>query len=98
MDGRIPRPSMKLLPALSALSGKRARGAAGPAISLGRRGAARDLIEKGCPTVVAATRRAALDTTNGQAQGAPGAKQTAADESLRCAAPTRSEETPAPEL
>ena len=36
--------------------------------------------------------------TNGQASGAPGAKQTAADESLRCAAPTRGEETPAPEL
>ena len=83
MDGRIPRPSMKLLPALSALSGQRARGAAGPAISLGRRGAASDLLEKGCPTAVAATQRAALGT-NGQAQGAPGALPAAADESVRC--------------
>ena len=57
-DGRtMPAPSheMKLLAALSALSEQRARGAAGPAISLGRRGAASDLIEKGCPVVVAAT-------------------------------------------
>ena len=35
---------------------------------------------------------------NGQAQGAPGALPPAADESVRCAPPTRSEKTTPPEL
>ena len=74
---------------------KRARGAAGPSISLGRQELPATRREDATVKAVPAAGR---DLDNGQAQGAPGALRPAADESVRCAAPTSSEETTAPEL
>ena len=61
------------------------RGIGGAAAAIGRRGASRR-----CPrnATVKSQQPGCPRDQYGQAQGAPGAKQTAADEFVRCAAPT----------